>query len=259
MRKATLALAAALAWDCAAATAESAEAQSVPAPYIHVQTFGTGGVVQDYAPPGTYTGSAGVASVTLAPEVSAESLGDAVAIVEYAFSANGEPNIMVPVSISYLLSSRASGDAIGVSSFSTLLYGSDGSPEPRDDWYTVVCSASGIPTCSLPSWTGLSTFSGSATGYVPSNTPIYIALESSSGVVAGSGGSASAFADPQITLLDPNFSLQLPDGVGNATGLGSIIGAVPEPSTWALMLLGFGAIGIAARRNRKADRLPQLA
>jgi hypothetical protein len=35
--------------------------------------------------------------------------------------------------------------------------------------------------------------------------------------------------------------------------------SLPEPSTWALMLLGFFGIGIAARRKRMADRLPQLA
>jgi len=35
--------------------------------------------------------------------------------------------------------------------------------------------------------------------------------------------------------------------------------SVPEPSTWALMLFGFGAIGAAMRRIRKTDRLPQLA
>ncbi len=34
-------------------------------------------------------------------------------------------------------------------------------------------------------------------------------------------------------------------------------GAVPEPSTWAMMLLGFGAIGFAMRHRRRA--LPQLA
>jgi len=37
-------------------------------------------------------------------------------------------------------------------------------------------------------------------------------------------------------------------------------GAVPEPGTWALMLLGFGGIGMAVRRSRKRDgRLLQIA
>ncbi len=31
----------------------------------------------------------------------------------------------------------------------------------------------------------------------------------------------------------------------------TVINAVPEPSTWALMILGFGGIGALARRNRK--------
>jgi PEP-CTERM motif len=35
---------------------------------------------------------------------------------------------------------------------------------------------------------------------------------------------------------------------------------VPEPATWAMMLLGFGAVGFALRRRRTADKvLPQLA
>ncbi len=34
--------------------------------------------------------------------------------------------------------------------------------------------------------------------------------------------------------------------------LEAISGAVPEPTTWALMILGFGAVGIAARNRRRA-------
>jgi hypothetical protein len=36
------------------------------------------------------------------------------------------------------------------------------------------------------------------------------------------------------------------------------INPVPEPATWALMLLGFGGIGMALRRRRK-PALAQLA
>ena len=32
-----------------------------------------------------------------------------------------------------------------------------------------------------------------------------------------------------------------------------VVSPVPEPTTWAMMLLGFGAIGFAARRSRKGQ------
>ena len=37
------------------------------------------------------------------------------------------------------------------------------------------------------------------------------------------------------------------------------VAAVPEPATWAMMLLGFGGIGVAMRRRRKAVAYPQFA
>lgn len=33
----------------------------------------------------------------------------------------------------------------------------------------------------------------------------------------------------------------------------SLTDAVPEPSTWAMMLLGLGAVGLAARQRRRRD------
>ena len=35
--------------------------------------------------------------------------------------------------------------------------------------------------------------------------------------------------------------------------------AVPEPATWAMMLLGFGGIGMAMRRRRQAPAFAQIA
>ena len=34
---------------------------------------------------------------------------------------------------------------------------------------------------------------------------------------------------------------------------------VPEPATWAMMLLGFGVVGFAMRRRRETTALPQIA
>lgn len=39
----------------------------------------------------------------------------------------------------------------------------------------------------------------------------------------------------------------------------STTGSVPEPSTWAMMLLGFGAIGVSMRRRRRTHSLLQAA
>jgi hypothetical protein len=30
----------------------------------------------------------------------------------------------------------------------------------------------------------------------------------------------------------------------------TIVGGVPEPTTWAMLILGFGLVGFAARRSR---------
>ena len=46
--------------------------------------------------------------------------------------------------------------------------------------------------------------------------------------------------------------------VTSAIGVGTP-GGVPEPTTWAMMLLGFGGIGMTTRRRRKDGRLLQIA
>jgi hypothetical protein len=48
--------------------------------------------------------------------------------------------------------------------------------------------------------------------------------------------------------------------IGNSRAFASIgqAAAVPEPSTWAMLLLGFGAIGVSLRRRRADDWLASL-
>jgi hypothetical protein len=66
-----------------------------------------------------------------------------------------------------------------------------------------------------------------------------------------SGASYSALVDPNISILpdflaaNPGLSLEFS---ANITQPGSV-GSVPEPSTWALLTLGFAALAFAMRRR----------
>jgi hypothetical protein len=46
-----------------------------------------------------------------------------------------------------------------------------------------------------------------------------------------------------------------PAGAGFVANVSSVVSAAPEPSTWALMMLGVGAIGLMMRRRRGVSAL----
>lgn len=47
---------------------------------------------------------------------------------------------------------------------------------------------------------------------------------------------------------------------GSAEGFVTrVVPPVPEPATWAMMLIGFGGMGVALRRQRRRAGLPQIA
>lgn len=77
------------------------------------------------------------------------------------------------------------------------------------------------------------------------------------GNVPGAAGNVSAFylwndvTPGSIHLTDTQ-------GYSNAV-LYRATAAVPEPATWALMLLGFGGMGVSMRRRRSVNALPQMA
>lgn len=61
------------------------------------------------------------------------------------------------------------------------------------------------------------------------------------------------FASLGLTAGTYNFSIP------NDTIRIVVPGAVPEPSTWAMMLIGFGGIGYSMRRRRKTMAIAQVA
>ncbi|MXO86425.1 cistern family PEP-CTERM protein [Altererythrobacter aurantiacus] len=58
-----------------------------------------------------------------------------------------------------------------------------------------------------------------------------------------------------LTLGDFYVRYQSLNGVGTGSAIGREVPAVPEPGTWALLLLGFGFVGAAMRRPRQRQEV----
>lgn len=79
---------------------------------------------------------------------------------------------------------------------------------------------------------------GGGTSLIKSVSGTGFALELKTGLLAAN------------TFYRFRYTANLPNG-GNVSGTASFRNAVPEPATWALMMLGFGGIGLAMRRRQK--------
>ncbi len=71
----------------------------------------------------------------------------------------------------------------------------------------------------------------------------------------GAGGSGTSFSDFSHTA---GITFSLPSGLTFTSDLNVFLTKqyttdVPEPSTWAMLLGGFGAVGVAARRARRVE------
>jgi PEP-CTERM motif len=89
----------------------------------------------------------------------------------------------------------------------------------------------------------LGPFSGTVS--LPTGTPILVTLTANASL-AGSSPFASAILDPYFSIDPSNadasaYSILVSPGIGNSPSTG--IPGTPEPSTWAMMLLGFASLG----------------
>jgi Domain of unknown function (DUF4394)/PEP-CTERM motif len=67
-----------------------------------------------------------------------------------------------------------------------------------------------------------------------------------------SGAANNTFVQAGNTLYNINLSTGALSTIGNTDrALFGLSAAVPEPATWAMMLIGFGAVGAAARSSRR--------
>ena len=107
--------------------------------------------------------------------------------------------------------------------------------------------------------TALITVSNVGTGQTASYNPFFIGNDNYTaipgtaqnsarlnfGFLLGSGFTPNVDSTYRVNLAYGGQSLAVDAQIGaGATG------AVPEPATWAMMLVGFGAVGMAARRSR---------
>ena len=85
-------------------------------------------------------------------------------------------------------------------------------------------------------------------------------------MISGTGSVGGAAGTPTpltITTLVPSSGLLFPGGTGALTALGKTdralfgiaISAVPEPTTWAMMLIGFGMVAAATRYRRRSTSI----
>ena len=102
---------------------------------------------------------------------------------------------------------------------------------------------------------GINCAAGASSGFSVNETHTFrlgdvytITMDASAGV---SFGDASSWIDPFFSA-PAGYTIMTSDGIGNFPLSTS---AVPEPSTWAMMILGFSGIGFMAYRRKSKPAL----
>ena len=106
----------------------------------------------------------------------------------------------------------------------------------------------GVPT-TYTTW-DVSTSIAALTADATNATGTYADL--GSGVFYGSTPANASTNGAQVMVaLDGAALAEIRGAEGGQFAIGGTLGAVPEPATWALMLIGFGSLGAAVRARRE--------
>ena len=193
--------------------------------------------------PGLYNTGTDASNVALAG-------GDGVTDPHYLIFASTSPGFAGNQAVTYFNGAYVANDADS----RWISLSSNGNPGSNTTTYRLTFDLTGLnpATASITgSWgadnVATMTLNGSATGNVLTNPSNFSALTAFS-ILTGFVGGINTL-DFIVTDQGPPTALRVDNLQGRAQAING--GAVPEPSTWAMMLLGFGAIGLGLKRARR--------
>lgn len=97
-------------------------------------------------------------------------------------------------------------------------------------------------------------FDFSAVGGTP-----YLIFQSSDGYICFNGAAGNCNGSPgALAIATPGGQLVTPINANMEIATVAVTGAVPEPSTWAMMIFGFCGLGFLAYRRRQTVTEPRL-
>ena len=139
------------------------------------------------------------------------------------------------------------------------------------DLFTFTIPQNGLGSGDVTTSVNLSGFGGSADtdllSVLVNGTPADLILKDANNVVCTTRGVGTCGAVEQWSVTDIAITANVLNTItinGISRGLGGYSGhatftPVPEPATWGMMLLGFGAVGFSMRRRRRPAALMQIA
>jgi PEP-CTERM motif len=198
---------------------------------------------------------------------------------EFSFAASGQSatgtlliDILIPNNVTLPVNFTISGALLGSNTFTASLFDANGATPGTPAWTSGQLDAylgiSASPT------NPIGAYLPTTQGFDPGATGFYI-FQANVGSVTllGTSGVGTTGQNNYLMTLDQSLFLgsyivgylRQGDSYGATANSGAILETgnthpLPEPSTWAMMLFGFGAIGVSMRRNRrKTQPILQLA
>jgi hypothetical protein len=163
------------------------------------------------------------------------------------------------------LTSNFSADGLTVSPDGHFVYGSGGTivdltnPNGAHGSFGSVSGADGMGVISAP---GNPSLDGDIIVNTTNGNIVLVDHVTFVQTILASGGGYGDYTSPDrndgsLLVSSSNNLLRLSCGAG--CGIGSVSPSVPEPSTWAMMILGFAGVGFMAYRRRNKTAMLQVA